>query len=83
MPLQVHPIFGLSDIPGDVAAAAGVAITTVFSGMALMIRTLYNRNVAVEDRNRIDSAAMAAAMRDSSATIDRLTDELREKRRAS
>lgn len=74
MPLMIEPLTLLSDVPGDLAAAAASAVVITYGALVLSVRTLYSRNVAISDQSRRDGIEQALAIRETTATAGKLTD---------
>lgn len=78
--LQLEPVLMLVDVPGDLAAVAGGAVSVTYLALTRVIMTLYSRNIALEDRSREDALAAVDAIRTNTDVTARLVAELAESR---
>lgn len=74
MPLMVEPSFLQSQVNADIPYwAVGVALGSVTAPLLVAIRTLYNRNVALGDRDAAREARAAEAALTAAHALDQLT----------
>lgn len=75
---QLEPVLLLADVPGELAAVAATAVSVTYLALTRVIMTLYNRNIALEDRSRGDSLAAVDAIRTNAEVTSRLVSLLEE-----